>query len=141
MENKSNYSPTDIIKIREDKGLCYIKTTGNYVFCIFPCKSLTLLNRKIFPHALLIISQLYNKRNLKGILQVPAIQILLQAEKNNKQTNKTNIKPIIELPLPILLFKKKNAHCSLKRSLYQVIYFHWKKKITIVVLKLSINSV
>lgn len=64
-------SPANIIEIREDERLWNVKTTSNDVLCILPCKSSALFYSKIFPEELLIISELYNQRNLKHILQIP----------------------------------------------------------------------
>ena len=77
MLNKSSgvFLPSNIIEVWEYECLWYVKTTSNDVFSVLTGKSLALLHRKIFPHALLIISQLYNERDLEGILKVSARNI------------------------------------------------------------------
>ena len=75
--NKLQLNYRYISKLQTMKVTQRLRTSSNLhwnqfinVFSILPSKSLTLLNSEILPNACLVISQLYNQRNLKSILQI-----------------------------------------------------------------------
>ena len=79
--------PTNVIKITEDEGSRNVKPTSNNVFSILPNKSLTFLYREIFPHTFLIISKLYDQRNLKRVLQISTTEITINHNQTKTESN------------------------------------------------------
>lgn len=101
-----HYSPSNIIKIREDEGSSNVKTTSNDVLGIFPGESPGLLHRQIFPQELLVISKLYNKRNLKDLLQIST----------TKSHKSLDTHTTIMIAMQLIVFKRcdklKFLHCT-----------------------------
>lgn len=73
--NSTPYNSPNIIKIGEDKCFRGIETTCDDISRVLERKTVSILQREIFPHEFFVISELDHQRNIKSILKIPAYQI------------------------------------------------------------------
>jgi hypothetical protein len=61
--------PSNIFEVGEDESAADVKATSNDIFGILTGKTPGLVELQIFPHELLVVCELNDKRNLECILQ------------------------------------------------------------------------